>query len=203
MSIIGDISLYFHIPFCRKQCPYCNFYTTTIKNEEIYLNALLLEIIKYKNILTTNNIISIYFGGGSPWLFGEKKLSIILETLKKNFKISSNCEITIELNPEDIKSPSDALSLKNINVNRVSIGVQAFNDFILKKLERNHNFSHSINSISFISKYIKNISIDLMYDIPYQTLAIWEENFNIIESNNLPIQHISIYNLTIEKNKSF
>jgi len=191
-----DISLYFHIPFCKKKCPYCHFYSIYPKKEFIDMLFFCffkqLERISFKN----KNIVSIFLGGGTPSLIEEKKIEALLKKIDKK-----NAEITIEANPQDI-SLEKMKKLKKIGINRVSLGVQSFEEKLLKKLKREISKKIIIKAIYDIyNADIKNISIDLLYDIPHQTKNSFIKT--IKTALELPISHISLYNLTFEKNTPF
>lgn len=193
------ISLYFHVPFCKKKCPYCHFYSIYHKDdlEKLYLDAIKKHVYIYQPFIKKNNIISLYFGGGTPSLLSIKSIEEIL-TL---FDLKKETEITIEVNPEDI-SIEKIKAYKNLNINRASIGVQSFDDTLLKVLERRHSSNKSKEVINtFYEAGIENISIDLMYDIMNQTPASWKKTIKELEP--LPITHISLYNLTFEENTPF
>lgn len=195
MKMNGDLGVYLHIPFCKKKCPYCNFYSIPLKQNKSlkrFLNALFIEI-KNKNIKKAS---SIYFGGGTPSLLSKNQIIEILE--KINFVKTS--EITLEINPENVNEDF-AKNLFSTNVNRISLGVQSFNDKILKILKRGHNAEQSISAIKILSKYFENISIDLMYDIPHLKSDTFINSIEI--ASLLPITHLSLYNLTFEKNTFF
>ena len=211
MPISGK-SLYFHVPFCKKKCPYCHFYSIYPKNlkKELinkYLDSILKEIDRYSKE-TYENITSIYFGGGTPSLLEPNTISKILEKIKKNKKIKKNrklknndIEVTLETNPEDVTLEKIKL-FKKIGINRISMGVQSFNDEELKILKRSHSSYEAIKAINTIyDGGIENISIDLMYDLPYQTKKKFEQSIRIALSQ--PIKHVSLYNLTFEKNTPF
>ncbi|OGN64846.1 MAG: hypothetical protein A2888_00485 [Chlamydiae bacterium RIFCSPLOWO2_01_FULL_28_7] len=194
-----NLSLYFHIPFCLKKCPYCQFYSTIYnKNEkDILIDAILKHINIYKNILDSRNIVSIYFGGGTPSLLDSKDIEKILNFLT----ISKNCEITIEANPDFLKTEK-IKDLKNSGINRLSIGAQTFNDSLLKKIGRTHSSEKTKEIILEAFKIgFENISIDLMYDLPNENLIKFENSLN--EIKKLPISHVSLYNLVIEENTPF
>jgi oxygen-independent coproporphyrinogen-3 oxidase len=206
MPITGknkEISLYFHIPFCKQKCPYCHFYAIKDKEEskKDLLNAFLLEWALYKRQFENKIIVSIYFGGGTPSLFGKTNFEILLKKIKSESNISSDCEITIEANPSDI-FPENISSYSSLGINRISIGVQSLDDNLLKIIGRKHSAKKAIDSI-FIAynNGIKNISIDLMYDIPHQDMESWEKTLDLIEE--LPISHLSLYNLTFEPKTVF
>jgi oxygen-independent coproporphyrinogen-3 oxidase len=198
MLITGKISIYIHIPFCEKKCPYCQFYNVYPNNELVidFQKALLKEIFLKKSLFENKEIISIYFGGGTPSLLDEEFFFEIL----KHFKITKKTEITIETNPENA-TLKKFKNLKKIGINRVSIGVQSFDDNLLKILNRNHSSKDAIKAIKNIQSSIDNISIDLMYDIPNQSIFSFEKTLCTIEKLN--IKHISLYNLTFEENTLF
>ncbi|MFA6118765.1 MAG: radical SAM family heme chaperone HemW [Parachlamydiales bacterium] len=199
MPITGnDLSLYFHVPFCIKKCPYCHFYSIFYKDEfeKAYIEAIKLHINLYKEVISSKNIVSIYFGGGTPSLLSIKGLNEILKQIPFD-----KSEITIEINPEDITEEKIS-AYKSLGINRVSIGAQSFDDDLLKVLQRRHDSKKSKKVIDlFYNHGIKNISIDLMYDIMYQDLLSWKKT--LAETANLPITHISLYNLTFEENTLF
>ncbi len=188
------VSLYFHIPFCTKKCPYCHFYV--IPNRAVYQkllsDSLAREWEMQKPLLDGKSITSIYFGGGTPTLFdGIEK---ILEKIPKD----PDSEITIEANPETDSFSSFA----SMGINRLSLGVQSLDDRSLEVLERTHSATKAKKAIWSASQAgFKNISIDLMYDLPGQTEENWR--YTLEQLSDLPIQHISLYNLTIEPHTPF
>ena len=200
MPITGNtLGLYIHVPFCIKKCPYCHFYSTkhTDEKEKAYLNAIISHIAIYKNFLEKSQIISVYFGGGTPSLLKVETIEKILSKLP----IKKDIEITLEINPEDI-GYDKIKSYKALGINRISIGVQSFDDKILSVLQRRHSSQKAIDVIfDCHNADIQNISIDLMYDIMHQDLSSWKANFEKIK--DLPITHLSLYNLIFEKNTPF
>ena len=191
-------SLYFHFPFCTKKCPYCHFFVLPDQeNLKIsFLNGLLKEWeLRYPSF-QNKEIVSLYFGGGTPTLFPEG-IKEILERAK-SLHLSPNIEITVEANPEEV-TPSLMQSLKEWGVNRISMGVQSFDDATLRILGRNHSAKKAITAIETIAEAgIENISIDLMYELPSQTVESWKET--VKQAATLPITHLSLYNLTFEPN---
>ena len=199
MLTTGECSLYFHIPFCSRKCPYCHFYVAADiqSSKDLLLEALELEWALQKEKLQGKKIVSIYFGGGTPALFGAYAIRTILSWIS----IPPNCEITLEANPEEITLEL-MQAYKECGINRVSIGVQSLDNALLKILGRGHTAQKALDSIEIcVHAGIKNISIDLMYEIPHQTLAIWEETLS--QLSDLPITHLSLYNLTIEPRTLF
>ncbi len=189
-------SIYLHIPFCKKRCTYCNFFSTTLlEKQEEYVNILLKEIELRKNYIT--NPSTIYLGGGTPSTLPIELLEKIFTSLDKNFNLSNVEEVTIECNPDDINIDY-VKGLKSLPINRLSMGIQTFNEEELKVLGRRHNAKNAIKAVENVyNSGIKNISIDLMYALPGQSLSTWEENLNIALS--LPISHISAYHLSYEE----
>jgi len=194
MVINQDLSLYIHIPFCKYKCPYCHFYVLLEKEElkDLLLEALLIELESYKPVWAQRRIVSVYFGGGTPVLFGAARLQRVLDAISP----TTDCEITIEANPENV---TDELmrSLRETGINRVSIGVQSFQDSELLQLGRRHASSLASKAIFTTHEAgFTNISIDLMYDVPRQSLASLDNTLSHVKT--LPITHLSLYNLTIE-----
>lgn len=187
-------SLYFHIPFCTKKCPYCHFYVIPNRPsyQQLLCESILLEWEQKSPLLEDKEIVSIYFGGGTPSLFQHTKS--ILKKIPKN----SDCEITLEANPEQ----EDFFHFIEMGINRLSLGVQSLDDRSLQTLERVHSSSKAKTAIHAAAKAgFKNISIDLMYDLPGQTEESWL--YTLEQLSDLPIQHISLYNLTIEPHTAF
>lgn len=190
-------SIYLHIPFCKKRCTYCNFFSTiTLEKQKEYVNALKKEIELRKNYIT--NPTTIYLGGGTPSTLPLELLEDIFNSLSKNFSLSSVEEITIECNPDDLNK--DYINgLRTLPINRLSMGIQTFNENELKVLGRRHSAADAIKAVENVySSGIENISIDLMYALPNQTLQTWQENLDT--ALNLPISHISAYHLSYEEN---
>jgi oxygen-independent coproporphyrinogen-3 oxidase len=196
---IDKISLYFHIPFCTKKCPYCHFYVVPNQTRfhALLRKGLALEWEQKKARLHGKKIVSLYFGGGTPTLFGAEAIGEMIRRLGP----LEDVEITIEANPEECTRELFA-SLKNVGVNRISLGVQSLDDRSLQTLERTHSAAKARNAI-FVAREtgLENISIDLMYDLPGQTESSWD--YTLRELRKLPIQHLSLYNLTVEPHTAF
>ncbi len=191
-------SLYFHIPFCQKKCPYCHFYV--IKDDESQKDLLLDALKKeweQKSPLLTQGVVSIYFGGGTPSLFGPHRIEKILNLLPW----TEECEITLEGNPDDLTLES-LKDYKKLGINRLSIGVQSLDNHLLQRLGRTHTAEKAVQAVSIARDVgFENISCDFMYDIPNQTMEVWEETLG--KAALLPITHVSLYNLTIEPGTPF
>lgn len=194
-----NFSAYIHIPFCKKKCNYCSFNSKIGKNFEVenYVDALTQEIL-----FTTYNLplTTIYFGGGTPSILKLNQLEKIFTAIQKNFSVEKNSEITIEINPGAV-TENFLQGLKEIGFNRLSIGCQTFTDKILKTLGRIHDSKTAIETVAAAKKFFANISVDLMYALPNQTLENLREDLKII--SKLDIQHISIYGLEIEEGTKF
>ena len=183
-------SYYWHIPFCTKRCPYCHFY---VAPDQAPLHALLLQGLRMEWDRSNHfeSIASIYFGGGTPSLLGPKAIGEILSWIKP----APGTEITLEANPQEI-TPQLIRSFAQVGINRLSIGVQSLDNTLLKTLGRLHSAEKALAAIDAAASYIPNISIDLMYDIPGQTLSSWQATLQAL--GDLPITHLSLYNLTFE-----
>lgn len=199
-----EISLYFHIPFCTKKCSYCHFYV--LPDKEPYKVQLMegfrLEWERWLPLIKDRKIKTIYFGGGTPALLGPQYIHEILDFIRKSVKFSSSSpEITLEANPENITSTL-MTEFAQAGINRVSIGIQTLNDNLLQLLGRTHSSNKALDAVFATAKAgIENITIDLMYDLPDQTLQLWKETLHLVST--LPIKHLSLYNLTIEPHTTF
>ena len=181
-------NVYVHIPFCKQKCKYCSFTSfTNLDRISSYILALLREIdTKYNN----EEVETLYFGGGTPSLLDASSVKSILT----KFKLAKNCEITFEVNPDDVNL-SYCKNLYDIGINRLSIGSQTFNDSTLKLIGRRHNSSQIKKAVDDAKNAgFKNISLDLIYGLPNSDIK--EDLYNLI---NLEVQHISTYGLKIEE----
>ena len=198
--ITMNAALYIHFPFCRKKCSYCDFYSVVEQPQLVaqFLKHLQLEIELYANhpIVKSLTFQTIYLGGGTPSLLLPHQLEIILNSIFKNFNFTKDIEITIEINPETI----DIKKLKNfydLGLNRLSIGVQSFDDTALKILGRIHTSQTAITCIQNAQKAgFHNINIDLIFAVPGQSLSNWENT--ITTALKFSLKHISMYGLTVE-----
>ncbi len=191
----GGGGLYIHIPFCKQACHYCDFhFSTSLKKKKELVNAVCTELVLRKNELD-GIVETIYFGGGTPSLLSSEELQQIFETIYLNFKVSENPEITLEANPDDL-SKEQILKFTNLQINRLSIGIQSFFEEDLKLMNRAHNASEALKSITEAKQYFENISIDLIYGIPGMNNERWKKNLEI--ALNIDIPHLSCYALTIE-----
>ncbi|QWR77252.1 radical SAM family heme chaperone HemW [Candidatus Magnetomonas plexicatena] len=194
----NDTYIYIHIPFCLKKCRYCDFYSIpySLKLEQIYIKALIKEILLRRAEIS--QIRTLYFGGGTPTVISNESFSAIMKVLYDNFKFRPDVEITVEANPATIQSDYDNLKyLKQLGVNRISLGVQSFSDDLLKSLGRLHSSDDAREAICRVSEIYPNFSLDLMYAIPGQSIETWQDTVNEALSYNPA--HISAYELTPEE----
>ncbi|MDR0873704.1 MAG: radical SAM family heme chaperone HemW [Prevotellaceae bacterium] len=189
--------IYIHIPFCKSRCAYCDFHSgTDFSLKDKYINALCAELHIRKNYFF-ENVKTVYFGGGTPSLLKYEDFLRILNAVNENYSLSQNTEMTIEANPDDI-SKEYVEMLRGLGFNRISIGIQSFNDKELQLINRRHSAEKAREAVKNCQKAgFQNISIDLIYGLPAQTLETWENNLN--EAIALDVQHISAYHLTYEK----
>lgn len=192
-------AIYIHIPFCDHKCIYCDFYSLiSYENVGEYLTALEREINFYAKKYSHDRIIdTIFFGGGTPSFMNPNYIGKIINSISRNFNISSDVEVTLETNPGTV-SKGKIIEFKNSGINRVSIGIQTFDESELKFLSRIHDKKTAIQTVhNTIEAGIENVSVDLIFNLPNQTKETWIENLNIVVK--LPIKHISAYSLILEK----
>jgi oxygen-independent coproporphyrinogen-3 oxidase len=194
--------LYIHIPFCKQACHYCDFhFSTQLSNKGNLIKALIKEIEIQKYYLKGEAIKTIYFGGGTPSILSEIEINSLLNSVWKNFAIDADAEVTLEANPDDL-SMGSLLNYKAAGINRLSIGIQSFDDGVLRFLNRAHNCIKATESVELAREVgFSNISIDLIYSIPGQSLEDWLRNIRYALS--LSPEHISAYSLTIEEKTVF
>ena len=189
--------IYIHIPFCRQACTYCNFhFSTSLAQKDALLNALHDEILLTNTFTPGETIETIYFGGGTPSLLTPEELKEILGQVKNKFSIAKNAELTLEANPDDI-TPEILESWQAIGVNRLSLGVQSFDEKELQWMNRAHNAAQSLQSIDdIIAAGFTNFSVDFIYGSPLLDDETLKKNCSIIFNKKIP--HISCYALTVE-----
>lgn len=189
--------LYVHIPFCKTRCIYCAFASSTmLQLIPRYVSALCHELKCRADYLPSHAVQSVYLGGGTPSLLPNVALEQLFTAIHQYLRLQPNAEVTVECNPDDV-TPSLVQTLRTCGVNRVSMGVQSFCDHELRLLHRRHTAQQAREAVAYlISGGIHNVSIDLMYGLPYQTLGTWQRS--ITEALRLPVQHISAYCLSVE-----
>lgn len=189
--------IYVHVPFCRRACHYCDFhFTTNLKNQGELVEALIKEITLRKEYLNGEPIETIYFGGGTPSLLSNLELERILNSVSALNSIASNAEITLEANPEDL-TEEKLQALHSMGINRLSLGTQSFINSELKWMNRMHTSVQAAKAIGLAQRIgFDNISIDLIFGLPDQTLKDWKHNLKV--ALDIGVQHISSYGLTVE-----
>ena len=195
------LGIYIHVPFCRSKCQYCDFYSLTEKNDtllEEYMDAVCRHIREAGDLAPGYQVDTIYFGGGTPSFFGADGMATILTAVRRSFDVASDAEITFEANPDSV-SLKLLRRLKGEGFNRVSLGVQSDDDEILERLGRPHNYATAVQAVKLIRQAgFKNLSLDLMYGLPGQTLQMWEDTLRHVLQ--LEPEHISCYGLKVEEN---
>ena len=198
------LSLYIHLPWCEKQCPYCDFNINTNKSEgdeDKLLNALYQDLRGSDEYIQNRKFSSVYFGGGTPSLVSAKMIKKILIKLKDMSLLQEECEISFELNPKEV-THAYIEEIIEAGVNRISIGIQSFDQNMLDTLERNHSSDDSYQAIKIASEFKEiNISIDLIYGIMGQSVESLKKDIQIFCESK--ISHLSLYQLTIEPNTIF
>ena len=190
-------AIYFHVPFCKQACHYCNFhFSTSLKHKNPVLDAMLSELKLRKAELSDNEEIrSVYFGGGTPSLLSSDEVSVLIKEVKLNFNVAVDAEITLEMNPDD-----DRLNyleeLKVVGVNRLSVGIQSFHEEELKLMNRAHNAQEAFDVLNRIQGLYDNFSLDLIFGLPNSTTESWQKNVEYALQFNPA--HISSYLLTVE-----
>ena len=189
-------SIYIHFPYCIKKCNYCDFVSfPCAENIPDLTGFYLKEIELYYQKFGSRKISSIYFGGGTPSLMPIGMIDKILERIFKIFDVEKNAEITLEANPKTLNT-GKIESFCFSGINRLSLGVQSFDDDELKFLGRIHNSNDALKMIDLTKKYFSNISCDFIYAIPNQSMEKWQKNLEKIVS--LDVEHLSLYQLIIE-----
>ena len=190
--------LYIHVPFCKKRCAYCDFFSQTqLDNIDIYIQAVVRELEIRKEYLEDEPIETIYWGGGTPSLLHPDDFELVFNVINRFYKLSPDPEITLEANPDDMTHVYIS-ALRQLPFNRISLGVQSFHEFDLQLLNRRHTAKQALDAVSLCQQAgFSNLSIDLIYGLPGQTLLMWEENLD--KALRLQIPHLSAYSLSYEE----
>ena len=198
------LGLYIHVPFCRSKCQYCDFYSLATKDDKVldgYLDAICDHIKEAGELAPNHRVDTVYFGGGTPTFFGADGMAVILTTIRRNFDVATDAEITFEANPDSV---SDRLlhRLRAEGFNRVSLGIQSDDEEMLKKLGRPHTYAQAVTAYHRIRKAgFRNVSIDLMYGLPGQDVYDWQQTLdNVLR---LMPEHVSCYALKVEEGTPF
>ena len=190
--------IYIHIPFCKRRCIYCDFFSTTQSEKKAeYVHALIHELEMRKDYVGEEEIETIYLGGGTPSQLSQEELEEIFAYIYKVYKVTPDAEITLEANPDDL-TPEYVSMLRSLPINRISMGIQTFQEETLKLLHRRHTARQAIEAFRRCREAgFQNISIDLMYGLPGETLETWEQDLQ--QAIDLHPEHISAYHLIYEE----
>lgn len=189
--------LYIHIPFCKKRCSYCDFYTEVAPLLiPSLVNSIVMELKQRKEYLNDRRLTTIYFGGGTPSILSSAQFQLIFDAIYQLFEVQNDAEITFEANPDDLTSEFFQ-SISTLPFNRISIGIQSFDDVDLIRINRRHTGNQAVSAVKLAQLAgFKNISIDLIYGLPLQTLVGWKKQLD--RAFLLNVQHISAYGLSYE-----
>ena len=193
------LGIYIHIPFCVRKCDYCDFYSVPGRDGRMdeYLHALEVHIAESAPQAEIYTVNTIYFGGGTPTFFGAERLARLLQLVRKQFNVSKDCEITVECNP-DSADQDTLLTLKKAGVNRLSMGVQSAQDKELEEIGRVHSFAQATRAFQRARDAgFDNISLDLIYGLPDQSMESWKESVEALLKLNP--EHLSCYGLKLEQ----
>ncbi len=188
------IGLYIHVPFCRQKCAYCDFYSLPAQEEAIerYLELVVAEAALWGRVPAVN---TVFFGGGTPSLLSAHQISTVLEGVSRYFCLTKDAEITLEANPETLR-PADLLEYRRVGINRLSLGVQTLSSELLLRLGRRHSPQQALQAIDWaLAAGFSNLSCDLIYGLPGQTLLDWQQDVSRLVAKGLP--HLSLYCLEI------
>lgn len=190
--------IYLHIPFCKQACHYCDFhFSTSLQQKDRMVAAICREVALQQDYLQDRHLHTIYFGGGTPSLLSQQEIDRILDQLQRHFEVAPDAEITLEANPDDL-TPARIRELAASPVNRLSIGIQSFHDPHLQRMNRAHHAAEALAAVKNAQDAgFRNITADLIYGIPADTHAIWEQDLQTLF--DLQVQHVSCYALTIEE----
>ncbi len=190
--------LYIHFPFCRSRCCYCGFFSTTLlKRRQAYVQALEKEMAQRAGYLQGETIQTVYLGGGTPSQLTEEQLSFLTLAMERILPGFDPLEMTLEANPDDV-TPQFVRSLKSLPFNRISLGIQTFQDDILKLINRRHTAKEASDAVRRIQDAgIGNVSVDLIYGLPFQSLELWQEDLR--KALELSPRHLSAYCLSYEE----
>ena len=209
LSALPPLALYIHFPWCEKKCPYCDFNSHQVKDgvgaksgfdEERYINALIADLETELPRIWGRQVHSIFIGGGTPSLLSAQGMDTLLSAIRARLNLEPNAEITMEANPGSVETEKFA-GFAKAGINRVSLGIQSFQDAQLKALGRIHNGEEAKKAIAIALQHFQSVNLDLMYGLPMQTLEDAKRDIETALSFKTP--HLSLYNLTLEPNTYF
>ena len=200
MTAARLLGLYIHIPFCKSKCAYCDFYSLAHSEEQMdaYCAALKSDLIRRVDAAKAHTVDTVYFGGGTPSYLGDKRLVPLLESILSHYRVAPDAEITFEANPDSARDIDALKTLRAAGFNRISLGAQSFDDGELREIGRIHTTSEIAQSVSAArAAGFDNLSLDLIYGLPHQTMSRWRENLNAALA--LTPEHLSCYGLKVEE----
>ena len=206
LTALPPLSLYIHFPWCEKKCPYCDFNSHQIKDgrqgfdEARYIQALIADLETELPRIWGRQVHSIFIGGGTPSLLSANGMYELLSAIRARVNLEPDCEITMEANPGSVETEKFA-GFAKAGINRVSLGIQSFQNEQLKALGRIHNGEEAKRAIAIAMRHFKSVNLDLMFGLPNQTLAAAKADIETALSFKTP--HLSFYNLTLEPNTYF
>lgn len=198
----GGFGLYLHWPFCEAKCPYCDFNSHVSReiDQSKWLSAYLRELDRYAGMLPNRVLNSVFFGGGTPSLMNPDLVAAILERIRRNWPVANDLEVTLEANPGSVEA-ARFRGYAEAGVSRISMGIQALNDADLRRLGRIHTVAEAQQAFDIARKYFDRISFDLIYARQDQTIEAWRDELR--DALNMAVDHLSLYQLTIEPGTAF
>jgi len=209
LTALPPLALYIHFPWCEKKCPYCDFNSHQVKDpntkgpgfdEPRYIKALITDLETELPRIWGRQVHSIFIGGGTPSLLSPQGMDDLLSAIRARINLEPDCEITMEANPGSVEAEKFAAFAKS-GINRVSLGIQSFQDAQLKALGRIHSGAEAKQAIAIAMEHFQSVNLDLMYGLPNQSLEAAKADIQTALSFNTP--HLSLYNLTLEPNTYF
>ncbi|MBR3640398.1 MAG: radical SAM family heme chaperone HemW [Oscillibacter sp.] len=200
MKATKPLGLYVHVPFCKSKCAYCDFYSLAAAEDRMddYADALCAHLAEVSAFAAAHLVDTVYFGGGTPSYFGEKRLTHVLKTIRRRFSVSRDAEITLEANPDSARDVRELQKLRRAGFNRLSLGMQSASDEELRAVGRVHTAEQTAQAVAAARKAgFQNLSLDLIYGLPRQTLGRWKEN--LAAAVALSPEHLSCYGLKVEE----
>ena len=200
MTAVRPLGLYIHIPFCKSKCAYCDFYSLARSEEQMdaYCAALERDLARHADAAKAHTVDTVYFGGGTPSYLGAERLASLLQTVFSHYRVAPDAEITFEANPDSARDIAALRTLRAAGFNRVSLGAQSFDDGELQEIGRVHTATEIVRSVDAArAAGFDNLSLDLIYGLPRQTMARWREN--LAAALALAPEHLSCYGLKVEE----
>ena len=197
---VRPLGLYLHIPFCKSKCTYCDFYSLPRCEEKMdaYVAALADHLTETAPMAAGHTVDTVYFGGGTPSYLGAERMTQLLQTVKKQYRVDRKAEITMEANPDSLFDEKSLRALRRIGLNRISLGVQSSDDAVLRRLGRVHTWQQVKDAVAAVRKAgIPDLSLDLIYGLPDQTMDDWKKT--LFDAVALGPEHISCYGLKLEE----